>query len=142
MIPAFWDTSALVPLCVSQPASASARNLASRYEVVAWWATSVEMQSAFERLARMGQLTMAESHAAQLGLNRLRRGWREMQPSESLRAQAHTLLGLCPLRAADALQLAAALVWASGNPTACVFISGDEQLLAAAKLTGFQVVAS
>jgi methionine salvage enolase-phosphatase E1 len=46
-----------------------------------------------------------------------------------------------PLRAADAFQLAAAWTWTSGEPQGYVFISGDAQLLKAARQVGFQVVA-
>ncbi len=77
MIPAFWDTSALVPLCVQQKPSPAVRRLLRKYQIVAWWATSVEMRSAFERLLRMGELTAPEHAAAGLRLDRLRRGWRE-----------------------------------------------------------------
>ncbi len=107
-----------------------------------WWATPVEMRSAFERLLRMGQLTAPEHAAAGARLERLRRGWRELQPSEALRSQAETLLMSYPLRAADALQLAAAWIWSSGNPQAYVFTSGDVQLLEAARQVGFQIIAA
>ena len=46
-----------------------------QYEIAVWWATSVEMRSAFERLLRMGQLTLPEHAAAGLRLEKLRRGW-------------------------------------------------------------------
>ena len=141
MTPAFWDTSALVPLCVQQQPSPAVRQLLEQHEIAVWWATPVEMRSAFERLLRLGQLTVPEHAAAGVRLEKLRRGWRELQPSEALRAQAETFLISYPLRAADALQLAAAWTWCSGNAQTCVFISGDAQLLEAAQQTGFQIVA-
>jgi predicted nucleic acid-binding protein len=98
------------------------------------------MRSAFERLMRMNQLTAPEHAAAGARLEKLRRAWRELQPSEALRAQAETLLMSYPLKAADALQLAAAWVWCSGHPQTCVFISGDAQLLEVARQVGFQIV--
>ena len=141
MIPAFWDTSALVPLCVQQKPSPAVRQLLEQHELAVWWATPVEMRSAFERLLRMDQLTIPEHAAAGVRLEKLRRGWRELQPSEALRAQAETLLMSYPLKAADALQLAAAWIWCSGDPQSCVFVSGDTQLLEAARQVGFQIVA-
>lgn len=111
-----------------------------QYEIAVWWATSVEMRSAFERLLRMGQLTSPEHAAAGLRLERLRRGWRELQPTEALRAQAEAFLMRHPLKAADALQLAAAWTWCLGNVRSCTFISGDTQLVEAAQQVGFQVV--
>jgi hypothetical protein len=98
------------------------------------------MQSAFQRLARMGLLTPSQHRAAERGLDRLRRGWRELQPSEQLRSQAEILLKQHPLKAAAALQLAAACIWSSGDPSSHVFISGDKQLLTAAQQVGFQAV--
>lgn len=142
MTPAFWDSSALVPLCVRQQASASLRKLVRKYPIVAWWATPVEMRSAFERLLRLGELTAKQHNAAGQALTQLRRGWRELQPSEALRRQAETLLARFPLRAADALQLAAAWTWALGDPAGHVFVSGDAQLLEAARQLGFQITSA
>jgi predicted nucleic acid-binding protein len=65
-----------------------------------------------------------------------------MQPSEMLRSQAEVFLLQFPLRAADALQLAAAWIWSSGIPQQCVFISGDAQLLEAAQKLEFQIVST
>lgn len=141
MNPAFWDTSALVPLCVQQQPSPAVRQLLEQHEIAVWWATPVEMRSAFERLLRMSLLSRPEHTAAGLRLEKLRRGWRELQPSEALRSQAETFLINYPLRAADALQLAAAWTWCSGNARSCVFISGDAQLLEAARQAGFQTMA-
>ena len=142
MSPAFWDTSALVPLCVRQQPSSAVRKLLEQYEIAVWWATPIEMRSAFERLLRMGQLTAAQHAAAGARLEKLRRTWRELQPTEALRAQAETLLMSYPLKAADALQLAAAWTRCSGKPQNYVFISGDAQLLEAAQQVGFQIVAA
>ena len=89
--------------------------MTQQYGMAVWWATPVEMRSAFERLLRMGQLTPSEYADAGTRLEKLRRGWRELQPSEALRAQAETFLMSHPLKAADALQLAAALTWCAGN---------------------------
>lgn len=140
MTPAFWDTSALVLLCVQQHPSSAVRELLRQHEIAVWWATAVEMRSAFERLLRMGQLTQSEHVAAGTRLEKLRRGWRELQPTEALRAQAKAFLVSYPLKAADALQLAAAWMWCSGDAQGCTFISGDAQLLEAARQVGFQVV--
>ena len=141
MNPAFCDTSALVPLCVQQQSSPAVRQLLELHEITVWWTTPVEMRSAFERLLRMSQLSGPEHAAAGVRLEKLRRGWRELQPSEALRSQAEAFLISYPLRAAaDALQLAPAWIWCSGNVQTCVFISGDSQLLEAARQVGFQVV--
>lgn len=141
MTPAFWDTSALVPLCVQQQPSSAVRLLLQRYAIAVWWSTSVEMRSAFERLLRTGHLSPLEYAAAGVRLERLRPAWRELQPAEALKHRAEALLISYPLKAADALQLAAAWTWCSGQLERCTFIAGDAQLLAAARLVGFQVIA-
>ena len=141
MNPAFWDTSALVPLCVQQQPSPAVRQLLEQHEIAVWWATPVEMRSAFERLLRMSQLSGPKHAAAGVWLEKLRRGWRELQPNEALRSQAETFLISYPLRAADALQLAAAWTWCSGKAQTCVFISGNAQLLEAARQVGFKTAA-
>ncbi len=140
MEPAFWDSSALVPLCVQKQTSAIVRRLLRQHEMVVWWSTPVEMRSAFARLLRTGQLTPSEHVSAGQALEQLRRAWRELQPTDRLRADAETLVDRFPLKAADAFQLAAALTWASGKPRSRVFISGDTQLLQAARQCGFQAV--
>jgi predicted nucleic acid-binding protein len=61
-------------------------------------------------------------------------------PSDSLRDEAERLIDRFPLRAADALQLAAALSWCIGRPKGRVFIAGDRQLLDAARELGFHAV--
>lgn len=75
-----------------------------------WWATLVEIQSAIARLHQTGDLKDVGRQAALNRLGLLSRGWREVLPSDRLRALAHDLLAQHPLRAADSLQLAAALV--------------------------------
>jgi predicted nucleic acid-binding protein len=86
----------------------------------------------------MGQLTSSQHVGAQVRLDELRSKWREISPDPPLRDQAEQLLDRFPLKAADALQLAAALAWCSGKPRARAFISGDTQLLDAARQLGFQ----
>lgn len=76
-------------------------------------------------------LTAKEGRVARDLLGVLSARWFEVQPGDDLREQAMRLLRLHPLRAADALQLAAALVWA-GSPPAGEFVTFDERLKAAA----------
>lgn len=137
---AFWDTSALVPLCVRQQSSTLLYQLVRQYSPVVWWATSVEAQSAFARDLRAGILTALEHSQAQQRLERLRHRWREVQPSEPLRKLAEELLERYPLRAADALQLAAAYTWSRNRPFNRHLISGDKRLVDAAQAIGFRVV--
>jgi len=63
-----------------------------------------------------------------------------MQPTEALRAHAEALVDRFPLKAADSLQLAAALAWCGDSPQGRAFISGDKQLLLAASQLGFHAI--
>jgi predicted nucleic acid-binding protein len=140
MEPAFWDSSSLVPLCILQLSTQLAEALSQQYEVVVWWAAPVEIRSAFARLLRMGQLTSIDINQAHVALNNLCINWREISPSEQIRDEAERLVDSFPLKAADALQLAAAMTWCLGRSKGRSFISGDRQLLDAAKQLGFQAI--
>ncbi len=137
---AFWDTSALVPLCVRSRASSRANQLFRRYAPVVWWGTPVEARSALARELRAGSLTAEQHASASDNLSTLRRRWQEILPSQSLRALAEDLLDRYPLRAADALQLAAAYIWSDRHPFDQNFISADKRLLSAAASIGFRAL--
>jgi predicted nucleic acid-binding protein len=137
---AFWDTSALVPLCCRQVASADARRLARRYGgMVVWWGTRVEALGALARLRREGALNENGFRQTRARLSVLSRAWSELLPIEAVREQAEELLVRYPIRAADALQLAAALVWCHGRPQRRIFVCFDRRLREAASQTGFEV---
>jgi predicted nucleic acid-binding protein len=134
---AFWDASALVPLCVGQSSTPRAIALYKSYEAVVWWATPVEIASALARLVRMKQLESSDwAKCRQLAAG-LADAWFVIQPSGALRARATQLLDRYDLRAADALQLAAALEWCADVPRGRVFLAADEKLREAAILSGF-----
>jgi predicted nucleic acid-binding protein len=63
----------------------------------------------------------------------------EVQPSEEVRQTALRLVRVHDLRAADSLQLAAALVWARHVATGLEFVCLDTKLGAAAEKEGFSV---
>lgn len=137
----FWDTSALVPLCVTEPATAEVRRIATAdSSLVVWWTTRVECASAFARRRREGALAASAEQQARRALLALAAEWSEVLPSDAVRDRAERLLGVHPLRAADALQLAAALVWSRGATRACSIVSFDERLRAAATSEGFVVL--
>ena len=58
--PAFWDSSAMVPLCVHESTSRQAHAQLRKFLPVVWWGSLVEVHSAIARLHRLGQLTDAE----------------------------------------------------------------------------------
>jgi uncharacterized protein len=136
----FWDTSAVVPLLLEQEASAAVRAvLTGDSHMVAWWGTAVECASAAARLRREERLTPAEEDQVLDVLARLRESWYEVQPSTELRADAMRLVRVHSLRAADALQLAAARLWA-GSAADAAIVTFDERLALAARLEGFRLL--
>jgi predicted nucleic acid-binding protein len=136
---AFWDTSAMIPLCVRQPQTVQARRLYTAYGVAVWWATPVEIMSGLTRLERMGEIDRDQFSEGKLGAQALARIWDTVDPSRSVAAQACALLERFPLRAADALQLAAALDYFENSPQGHVLITADQRLADAARQSGFSV---
>jgi predicted nucleic acid-binding protein len=135
---AFWDTSALVPLCAHQGITPRVIALYGSYGVVVWWATPVEIASALRRLVRMKQLASDDWATSRRLAVDLAESWRVVQPSNSLRAKATQLVEGYDLKAADALQLAAALGWCEGAAQGRVFLAADQRLREAAALSGFE----
>lgn len=136
----FWDTSALVPLLLDQPATARVVGLLDEDpEIVAWWGTPLECASAAARLRREDRLTLDQEEAVLALLERLAESWYEILPSEEVRERAGRLLRVHALRAADALQLAAASTW-SGGAKGAELVTFDERLGKAARLEGFRAL--
>lgn len=137
----FWDTSALVPLLLAEEKTPAVRALhRSDPRQIVWWGTRVEARSALARRRGEGALSTASADSARRRLNALSDAWAEVAPTEAVRTGAIRLLQRHPLRAADALQLAAALAWADGSPEGRRFFSLDARLVEAAGREGFEVV--
>ena len=140
MRPHYWDASALVPLCVAESTSPNLRRLAAGSAIVTWCLSAVEIASAIERRAREGALG-SNARALALGnLSELSASWTEITALETVRERALRLLATHTLRAADALQLAAALLAAGDRPARYGFVCGDARLRQAARREGFQPV--
>jgi hypothetical protein len=136
----FWDSSALVPLLVRQGGSTEAdRWLAEDPEVVTWTLTPVEVVSALWRLTREGELAERTAREAEGFATALVERSHVVTDVERVKGIAQRLLRVHTLRAADALQLGAALVWADGAPNGLVLYSYDRRLAAAAEREGFEV---
>jgi predicted nucleic acid-binding protein len=134
---AFWDTSVLVTLCVDQTPSPQALLFEGKYRIAVWWATHVEIASAVAQLLRQQKITAVEYAQAKQQAEHLAIIWRTVAPSARIAFQARVLLEQYPLRAADALQLAAALAWCEDKPNGNVFLSFDQRLREAAGQAGF-----
>jgi hypothetical protein len=73
-------------------------------------------------------------------LEALEKDWTENIDFESVRERAGRLLAVHPLSAADALQLAAALVAVDERPRGFGFVTLDDRLAAAAVREGFALL--
>jgi predicted nucleic acid-binding protein len=134
---AFWDASALLPLCIVQGITPSVISLYKSYPAVVWWATPVEIASALARLVRTREINSSDCAKARLVATALAEEWSVIQPSNALRARAMQLVERYDLRAADAMQLAAALEWCEEVPQGEVFVTADQKLREAVVLSGF-----
>jgi hypothetical protein len=136
----FWETSALVPLLAEEPTTGAAVRAYAEGIPVVWWATVVECGSSIARLERDGHFTATQAATAFERLDALRAGWVEVEPGDEIREVARRMLRVHPLRAADALQLAAAWLAAERRPPTLAFATLDERLRAAARREGFPLV--
>lgn len=137
---AFWDTSAVVPLCCFQDKSQELRQLRRKYDVVAWWASSIEAQSALKRLFSQCVISQTAYSQAIHRLEIQQDSWREILPNTKLREIARDLIETQNIRTLDALQLASALVWCFEKPKGRVFICCDCKLSQVAEKIGFTVL--
>ena len=137
----YWDSSAIVPLLLEEPTTAS---LISLYRddpvLLSWWGTGVECVSALARLERTGDLSPDAVTTAMTRLKKIRSAWQEVEPTDRIRETATRLLRVHNLRAADSLQLAAAFAASEGRPPSLDFVCLDERLILAAQREGFPVI--
>jgi uncharacterized protein len=137
----FWDASAIVPLLVAETTTQSLQALAKRdSDMLVWWGSQVECVSALARLERGASLDRKGSVLALDRLKQLADGWHEIEPSEIIRENALRFLRVHPLRAADALQLAAAFLAAERRPSSLELVTLDERLAEAARKEGFELI--
>lgn len=137
----FWDSSALVPLLLDEADAPDLRPFVhAEAPMVLWWATQVECTSAIARREREGALDLSDANDALSRLRTVAMSAAEVSPTEAVRLNARRLLRTHPLRAADALQLAAALAVAEDDPGALEFLCLDDRLKAAAAHEGFPVL--
>ena len=137
----FWDASAIAPLLLAEPTTHSAQTIASKDPAkLVWWATEVECASAIARLERDGAIDDSKVAQAFARLKQPRRRMAEVDPSDTIREAAMRFLRVHPLRAADALQLAAAFVAAERRPSSLEVVTLDDRLAGAARKEGFVLV--
>ena len=137
----FWDSSAIVPLLVREPKTAEAEAaLKSDRDILVWCLTYLEATSALNRRLRSDELHFGHYRAAEERLKRLSAAWDQIIFSDKLMQLAARLLRTHPLRTADSLQLAAALVAGKLDPSKVRFYSYDEKLNQTAEREGLNVM--
>ncbi len=120
--------------------SQTLRGLRRKHEVVAWWASSIEAQSALKRLLEERQISQTAHDEAVKRLEIQSETWREILPTEKVREIAKTIIQTQNLRTLNALQLAAALIWCFEKPKGRIFVCCDGKLFEAARKIGFTVL--
>jgi uncharacterized protein len=137
----FWDASAIVPLLIAEASTRRLQALAARDpDILVWWGSKVECASALARLERDAALDPPAVVLAFDRLKQLAAGWHEVDPSDIVRETAARFLRVHPLRAADALQLAAAFIAAEQRPGSLEMLTLDHRLASAAQKEGFAVI--
>jgi hypothetical protein len=137
---AYWDSSAVLGLCVhSRSSAALQRFLREDPRLAVWWGTPVEVATALAGLAREGLLSAQGLLEAQNRLHVLLRSCTEVLPSERLRGFALAYLRRDTVRSDHAFELAAAMVWSGEEPRQAAFVCDDDLLAAAATEIGFSV---
>lgn len=137
----FWDTSALIPLVVAERATTRAeRWLREDPDVIVWTLTRVELLSALARRRREEPAAARRLVAARREILGAWARWSEVTAVELVRRYAERIVETHHVRAADALQIGAALVAAEGDPATLEFVTLDQQRAAAAEREGFPVL--
>jgi uncharacterized protein len=109
--------------------------------IIAWWGTDLECISALSRLEREQKIDNDSLTVAFDCLRSLRSSWNEIQPNDVVHENAGRLLRVHPLRTADSMQLAAAVVASNHLPATLDFVCNDKRLATAARKEGFRVLA-
>ena len=136
----FWDSSAIVPLLLSESATRRMKSIRDAdNDIIVWWGARVECAAAVARRERGRELLSTDAQHASARLVDLAASWSEVLPSSSLRDDALRLCRMHGLRAGDALQLAAALAFANHQPGSLDFVCLDQRLAEAAAREGFAV---
>jgi hypothetical protein len=137
----FWDSSALVPLLIRENSTEVVLKIISEDpEMAVWWGTETECLSALARREREKQLSRHDVTIAERDLTNLLAGALEITPSPEVRRHARRLLMTHPLRAADAFQLAAAMVLAGDQPSQVTIVTFDQNLALCAQREGFTIM--
>ncbi len=131
----------MIPLISEEAASGTTSGLLREdREIVVWWGTWAECAVAISRRVREGVFDEDDEITVRVALSFFADLWTEVEPTDNIRLSAAILSRDYPLKAADALQLAAALRWCEGDTGNRKFVCLDNQLRRAAEQEGFDVL--
>lgn len=134
----YWDSSALVTLFVEQPCSAKYAALYEREgQVITAWHSVAECASAFCRLRREELLTEAQLTELLTHLQTQAENWYILASGNRLEKLTLRMLRIHPLRAMDAIHLAAACLVRGDELAPMGFFTEDARLTEAAAKEGF-----
>jgi uncharacterized protein len=137
----FWDSSALIARFIEEPQSAMARRwYRDDSAVVVWVMTRVEIASAIARRRREEPSLASEFDQTFRDIVKVSEEWIAITDHLAVRDHAERIVRSHPLRAADALQLGAAIAAAEEEPASLEFVTLDRRLAEAAIREGFQVL--
>lgn len=137
----FWDSSALVAAAVDERGTAAVRRVDNEDEERTIWALSdVEAASALWRRRRANDLSEPAREKAQREIDLALANAAIVSDLAAVSIRARRLLATNNLRAADALQLGAALVACDDDPSQLPFVTLDDRLAEAAAREGFTVL--
>ena len=108
--------------------------------VVVWQLAGTEVTSALWRRRRADEIDEVVRLLAGAGLAVLEGLWTSVEDTPLVDRRARRLLALHPLRAADALHLAAALIACDERTNMLPFVTLDDRLADAARREGFRVL--
>ncbi len=137
----FWDSSAIVPLICSESSSLLCNDwLRSDSVVIVWTLAGIEVVSALARKRRDKTIDRNDWVVARSRLSQLEEAWNEVDCCEVVKTRAVRLLDVHPLRTADALHLAAAIVITDEHTSTMEFVTLDQRLADSAEREGFKVL--
>lgn len=137
----FWDSSALVTLLIKEEKTKEVLDLFEKSDAILIWTLSpVEVCSTIHRLIRMGHLATERAEKVFRHWDELKNKFQLIQNIELVKSRALRVLRNHPLKAADSLQLAAALIACLEHPEGHSFVCLDTKLAAAASKEGFEVL--
>lgn len=124
-----------------EPASERIEPLLQRDpEVAFWWGAPLECGEALLAAHRKERISAGDLQKARSVIDHLRARAFEVQPTEEVRARTLRILSVHVLKAAAALELAAALIWCRERTHGVAFVSLHPPLRLAAALEGFRVL--